>query len=142
MIKKFTAIMLTAVALTGISGCASMSYESLPVHVGTIIDSSPSMRREFTPSLGGAAAGAAVGGLAGNRIGKGNGRKAATVVGLLAGAAVGGQAAGSYQMVPISIVTFRDNITNQHYHGPLDGQWVKGMAIRYSVTQDGTIVLR
>ncbi|WP_066095836.1 glycine zipper 2TM domain-containing protein [Xanthomonas massiliensis] len=47
--------------------------------------------------IAGTAAGAVVGGLLGNQIGKGNGRKLATVGGAVAGGATGRYAQGRYQ---------------------------------------------
>ncbi len=138
MLKKYLCIVATAAALTG---CAS-PYKDLPVLMGTIVYSQPSQRKEFTPSLGAAAAGAAVGGVAGNQIGKGNGRKFARIAGILGGAAVGATVGGSTTLVPTSLVTFRDNVSNQHYHGMVDGQWSPGMAIAYSEAPDGTIIVR
>lgn len=124
-----------------LAGCASR-YQNLPVRTGTVTETQQSLRKVFQPSAGGAAAGAAVGGIAGNQIGKGNGRKLATVLGVVAGAAVGGAAAGTEKMVPYSIVSFRDNITGQMYEAAIDGQWYPGMAIRYSLTDEGKLVLR
>ena len=138
MLKKFVFMIAAAAAL---AGCAS-PYKDLPVQFGTIVYSQPSQRKEFTPSLGGAAVGAAVGGVAGNQIGKGNGRKFARIAGVLGGAAAGATVGGSTTMVPTSVVTFRDNVSNQHYHGMLDGQWTPGMAIVYSEAPDGTIIVR
>lgn len=131
--------MLALIAL--LAGCAS-PYQNLPVRTGTVTETQQSLRKVFQPSAGGAAAGAAVGGIAGNRIGKGNGRKLATVLGVVAGAAVGSAAAGTEKMVPYSIVSFRDNATGQMYEAAIDGQWYPGMAIRYSLTEEGKLVLR
>jgi hypothetical protein len=137
-IKKALLGIATAAIMTG---CAT-SYQNLPVHTGTIVYSQLTMRKVFTPSLGGAAVGATLGGVAGNQIGKGNGRKAARIVGILAGAAAGGMAAGSETLVPTSIVTFQDNQSKEHYHGTIEGKWDVGMAVLYSVTPDGKVVIR
>lgn len=142
MINKFRAFTYPVVLASAfLVGCAS-PYKDLPIHTATVTETQQSLRKVFQPSAGGAAAGAAVGGLAGNQIGKGKGRKAATVLGLLGGAAVGGAAAGTEKMVPYSIVSFRDNQTGQVYEASLDGQWRPGMAIRYSLTSEGKLVLR
>lgn len=74
--------------------------------------------------------------------GKGSGRKVATALGVLGGAAVGAAAAGTEKMVPYSIVSFRDNETGQMFEAAIDGPWRPGMAIRYSLTEDGKLVLR
>ena len=92
--------------------------------------------------MAGAAAGAAVGGVVGHQIGKGNGRKVATALGVLGGAVVGAGAAGTEKMVPYTLVSFRDNQTGQMYEAAIDGPWRPGMAIRYSITEDGKLVLR
>lgn len=136
--RSFTSAMLLAVFL---AGCAT-SYQHLPVRTGTVTETQQSLRKVFQPSAGGAAAGAAVGGVVGHQIGKGSGRKIATVLGVLGGAAVGSAAAGSEKMVPYSIVSFRDNETGQMYEAAIDGPWRPGMAIRYSLTEDGKLVLR
>lgn len=124
-----------------LAGCAT-SYQHLPVRTGTVVQTQESLRTVFQPSAAGAAAGAAIGGVAGHQIGKGNGRKVATVLGVLGGAAVGGTAAGKTRAVPYSIVAFRDNASGQIYEAAMDGSWRPGMAIRYSITEDGKLVLR
>lgn len=124
-----------------LAGCAS-PYQNLPVRTGTVTETQQSLRKVFQPSAGGAAAGAAAGGVVGHQIGKGNGRKVATALGVLGGAAVGAAAAGTEKMVPYSIVSFRDNETGQMYEAAIDGPWRPGMAIRYSLTEDGKLVLR
>ena len=63
-------------------------------------------------------------------------------LGVLGGAAVGAAAAGTEKMVPYSIVSFRDNETGQMFEAAIDGPWRPGMAIRYSLTEDGKLVLR
>ena len=128
-------------ALATLTGCAA-DYSNLAVRSGTVTESFHSLRPVFRPSAGGAAAGAAVGGVAGNQIGKGNGRKAATAVGILAGAAAGATAAGKTEMVPYSEVTFTDNASGETFRGNLDGHWVVGMRVRFSVTPENKLVLR
>ena len=137
-IRTCTATLLLAAFMVG---CAT-PYQSLPVRTGTVTETQQSLRKVFQPSAGGAAAGAAVGGVVGNQIGKGSGRKVATALGVLGGAAVGAAAAGTEKMVPYSIVSFRDNETGQMFEAAIDGPWRPGMAIRYSLTEDGKLVLR
>ena len=137
-IRTYTATLLLAAFMVG---CAT-PYQSLPVRTGTVTETQQSLRKVFQPSAGGAAAGAAVGGVVGNQIGKGSGRKVATALGVLGGAAVGAAAAGTEKMVPYSIVSFRDNETGQMFEAAIDGPWRPGMAIRYSLTEDGKLVLR
>jgi len=138
MPRLFNALCLLLLAL--VAGCATVN--DLPVRTGTITQSAPSQRKVFLPSATGAAVGAAAGGVAGNQIGKGNGRKAATVLGVLAGAAAGATAGGRTEMIPISMVTFRDDVTGEEFRGTLDGAWPPGMRLRFSVTADQKIVVR
>ena len=63
-------------------------------------------------------------------------------LGVLGGAVVGAGAAGTEKMVPYTLVSFRDNQTGQMYEAAIDGPWRPGMAIRYSITEDGKLVLR
>lgn len=137
-IRACVSAMLLAAFL---AGCAS-PYQSLPVRTGVVTETQQSLRKVFQPSAGGAAAGAAVGGIVGNQIGKGNGRKVATALGVLGGAVVGAGAAGTEKMVPYTLVSFRDNETGKMYEAAIDGPWRPGMAIRYSITEDGKLVLR
>ena len=141
MLTKFRACASTLLLPALLAGCAS-PYQNLPVRTGTVTETQQSLRKAFQPSAAGAAAGAAVGGVVGNRIGKGSGRRVATALGVLGGAAVGAAAAGTEKMVPYSIVSFRDNETGQMFEAAIDGPWRPGMAIRYSLTEDGKLVLR
>lgn len=138
-IRSSAAILLLAAF---VSGCATTNYQNLPIRAATVVDSQQSLRKVFTPSAGGAAAGALAGGVVGNQIGKGSGRKVATALGVIGGAAVGGTVAGTEKMVPYSIVYFRDNQSGEVYSANLDGQWQPGMGIRYSITEEGKLVLR
>lgn len=45
-------------------------------------------------------------------------------------------------MIPISMVTFRDDVTVEQFRGTLDGAWPPGMRVRFSVTDDQKIVVR
>jgi uncharacterized protein YcfJ len=143
--KVFTRVHVFVVAIISvmlIAGCAS-PYKDLPVREGTITDSRQSLRAVFKPSVGGAAAGAAVGGVAANQlVGKGTGKKLATVLGTLGGAAAGAVAGGTQEMVPYSQVAFRDDATGEEFRGAVDGQWQVGMRVRFSVAPDGKIILR
>jgi outer membrane lipoprotein SlyB len=131
---------LIAATLAVAGGCATVA--DLPVRTGTISESQASMRQVFKPSANGAAVGAVAGGVAGNQIGKGRGRKAATVLGVLAGATAGAAMAGTKEMVPTSMVAFRDGATGEVFRGILDGAWHPGMKLRFSVTEDKQIVVR
>lgn len=46
------------------------------------------------------------------------------------------------KMVRFVNVTFRDNASGQIFDADLSGPWRPGMAIRYSLTEDGKLVLR
>lgn len=136
---KFFPLVLAAALL---AGCATNPHQNLPVRMGTVIETQQGLRPEFQPSTGGAVAGALIGGTVGSNVGKGNGRKLATVIGAVGGAAVGAGAAGSTRMVPFVNVTWRDHANGQIYDADLTGPWRPGMAIRYSLTEDGKLVLR
>lgn len=136
--KCFPLVLAAAI----LAGCATNPHQSLPVRMGTVIETQEGLRPEFQPSTGGAVAGGVLGGVAGSHIGKGNGRKLATVIGVVGGAAVGAGAGGSTKMVRFVNVTFRDNASGQIFDADLSGPWRPGMAIRYSLTEDGKLVLR
>lgn len=133
-------VTLAAAALALAGGCATVA--DLPVRDGTISASQASMRQVFKPGAGGAVAGAAIGGAAGHQVGKGRGKKAATVLGVLAGAAAGAAMTGTKEMVPTSMVVFRDDATGEEFRGILDGNWQPGMKLRFSVKEDHSIVVR
>lgn len=139
--NKLKSFALSLAALALLSGCA-LQYRNLPVREGTITDSRQSLRAVYKPSVGGAVAGAAVGGVVGSQVGKGNGKRLATVVGVLGGAAAGAAAGGSEEMVPYSQVAFRDDYTGEEFRGAIDGQWQVGMRIRFSVAEDGRVIIR
>lgn len=140
MLKTIHAVIIGLIILA-ISGCATR-YADLPVREGTVKESQHSMQKVFTPSMGGAAAGAAIGGVAANRIGKGSGRKWATAAGILAGGAIGAKGAGEYKMVPYSLIVFQDNKSLDEHRAAVEGHWQPGMLIRYSVSEDGDLILR
>lgn len=140
MFKMIKALLLGVVVMAA-AGCASR-YQDLPVREGTVKQAQHSMQKVFTPSVGGAAGGAAIGGLAANRIGKGSGRKWATAAGILAGGAIGAKAAGEYKMVPYSLIVFQDNHSLSEYRVAVEGHWQPGMLIRYSVDEAGQVILR
>lgn len=139
MIRVMFPLVLAAALLTG---CATNPHQSLPVRLGTVIETQQGLRPEFQPSTGGAVVGGVAGGLIGSQIGKGSGKKWATAIGVVGGAAVGAGAAGSTKMVSFVNVTFRDNVDGTLYDADLSGPWRPGMAIRYSLTPDGKLVLR
>lgn len=139
--NKVTIVALGMAVLAMLSGCA-MQYRNLPVRQGTITDSRQSLRPVYKPSGTGAAVGAVAGGVVGSQVGRGNGKKLATVAGILGGAAVGAAAGGSEELVPYSQVAFRDDFSGEEFRGAIDGQWQVGMKIRFSVAEDGKVILR
>lgn len=135
-------LMPLVLAASVLAGCATNPHATLPVRMATVIETQQGLRPEYQPSTGGAVAGAVIGGGVGSQIGKGNGRKLATALGVIGGAAVGASAGASTKMVPFTNVTFRDNHNGQIYDADLSGPWRPGMALRYSITEDGKLVLR
>lgn len=105
MKKTIIAILVTA----SLAGCAidmhqrgetAQTQNLTPVYIEdvTIIDVLPvtmTGSKSNTPKIAGAIGGAAIGGLLGHQVGKGNGKKWATAVGALAGGALGASAADS-----------------------------------------------
>lgn len=140
MLTKLSKLLVIA-AVAMLTACATMAEKNAaPVRTATVIDSQHSIRKVFTPSVGGAAAGAAAGGLLGNQIGKGNGRKLATALGAVAGGVAGGAAAGTESTVPISLIIARDDATGELFRLTLDGTWNNGMKLRYSKDGDKIVV--
>ena len=84
MIRVMFPLVLAAALLTG---CATNPHQSLPVRLGTVIETQQGLRPEFQPSTGGAVVGGVAGGLIGSQIGKGSGKKWATAIGVVGGAA-------------------------------------------------------
>lgn len=140
MIRAFALPLVLASVFA--TGCATTSHQSLPVRMGTVIETQQGLRPEYQPSVGGAVVGGVLGGAAGSTIGKGKGRKLATAIGVIGGAAVGASAGASTKLVPFTNVTWRDDRDGQIYDADLNGPWRPGMAIRYSITPEGKLVLR
>lgn len=82
-------------------------------------------------NMGGTAIGAIVGGILGNQVGGGNGKKAATVIGAIAGGAAGNQIGNSVSRQKIwnVSVTFEDGQTSV-YQYPNDPQVSVGSQVR------------
>jgi uncharacterized protein YcfJ len=102
--------MKKAVLFSAMGALSAWSTMAAAEEVGRVISSTPVIQQVAVPrqicnnqpvavqqpnSGGGAALGAVVGGLAGNTIGHGTGRAAATLLGVLGGAAVGNSIEGS-----------------------------------------------
>lgn len=79
----------------------------------------------------GAAGGAVVGGLLGNQIGGGNGRKLATVAGAIGGAVVGNQVEGNMKATTSYEIKVRlDDGTLRTFHQSSEPQWRSGDRVR------------
>ena len=78
--------------------------------------------------------GAAVGGVAGHQIGKGRGKKVATVLGLAGGSVLGAAVGSRTSMVPTTWVVLQDDVTGEVLNTDLDGAWQVGMRVRFSIS--------
>lgn len=88
-------------------GCANMpGVAPTPMKHGMVIGIQNTTVAVNDPNMAGAAIGGIAGGVVGNQFGKGNGRKAMTLLGALGGAAVGSQV-NSQKLVPGYAVTIR-----------------------------------
>lgn len=105
--KKFISA-LVLVATLGMTGCASMNSQPIQVKQAMVVGVQNSTFTVNDPNLAGAAIGATAGGVIGHQFGKGNGKTAMTVLGVLGGAAVGSQV-NSTKVVQGWSVTLRSN---------------------------------
>lgn len=138
---RVKAILVPLICAGFLAACAPAPRETA-IRSATVTDVQQSIRKEFVPSGGGALLGLAAGGALGNKIGGGNGRKAAAVLGALAGASVGGAMGGEERLVRYSVVTIRDPQSGELLRVPVEGDWKRGMLLRYSVTEDGKFIQR
>ncbi len=100
--KKFISSLMLVASLS-LVGCASVpGTPQTPIKQGMVIGIQNTTISVNDPNL----AGAAIGGVVGNQFGKGNGKKAMTILGALGGAAVGSQV-NSQKLVPGYAVTLR-----------------------------------
>jgi len=90
-----------------LSGCASLHQEEAQTFYGKVVNVRPFIAEESEPSLGGAAIGGVAGGVVGNQFGKGNGKTAMTVLGVLGGAVAGSQIGKSVKQVNMTELTIQ-----------------------------------
>lgn len=102
MKKLFASIMVMA----SLVGCATVP--STPPKQGMVVGIQNTTMAVNDPNLAGAAIGGIAGGVVGNQFGKGNGKKAMTILGALGGAAVGSQV-NAQKLVPGYRITLRAN---------------------------------
>lgn len=96
-----------------LAGCVSAPKEQPLVFYGQVVSVQPHQVNEQKVSLTGALVGGVAGGVVGNQFGKGNGRKAMTVLGVVAGAAVGSHVGAGYEVKEVTYLEVRmpDNST-------------------------------
>lgn len=87
--KNLLSVVVLSVAI--LSGCATVQQKEQVTLTATVqaVRNYQGVKKE--PSVGSTLAGAGIGGVLGNQVGKGNGRTAMTVLGVIGGAAVGSQ---------------------------------------------------
>lgn len=105
--KKFISALVIAATL-GLTGCASMNSQPPQIKQAMVIGVQNSTFTVHDPNLAGAAIGATAGGVIGHQFGKGDGKTAMTVLGVLGGAVVGSQV-NSNKVVQGWSVTLRGN---------------------------------
>lgn len=105
--KKFISALVIAATL-GMTGCASMNSQPVQIKQAMVVGVQNSTFTVNDPNLAGAAIGATAGGVIGHQFGKGNGKTAMTVLGVLGGAAVGSQV-NANKVVQGWSVTLRSN---------------------------------
>jgi hypothetical protein len=134
MMNLSKTILFTAV-LAGITGCAT-PYHDLPVHQATVTDARQSLYTIKKPPVVEDVRNAFVR----PDTGAENRKMLAGELGILNDTRA--VAAGVDDVVVYSQVAFRDDATQEEFRGALNGQWVTGMKLRYSVTPDNKIVVR
>ena len=82
-----------------------MKQEETNTFYGKVVSVRPFIGQESQPSLGGAAVGGVAGGVIGHQFGKGDGKTAMTVLGVLGGAVVGSQVGKTVHQVPMQELT-------------------------------------
>lgn len=97
--KKLLSVVFMSVAM--LSGCASVQQKEQVAFTATVqaVRNYQGVKKE--PSVGSTLAGAGIGGVVGNQVGKGNGRKVATILGAVGGAVVGSQV--NQKTVPVAM---------------------------------------
>ncbi|WP_353230832.1 glycine zipper 2TM domain-containing protein [Pseudomonas qingdaonensis] len=127
-------VFLLALAVV-LAGCVSAPKEPPLVLYGQVVSVQPHQVNEQKVNVTGALVGGVAGGVVGNQFGKGNGRKAMTVLGVVAGAAVGSHVGAGYEVKEVTDLEVRmaDNSTIAVTTGNV------GFAIgqRVKITQQG-----
>lgn len=149
--KKTLVAVLVSVALAGCAinmhprGEANQNLTPVFLEEVAIVDVLPvvmTASKSNTPMIAGAVGGAALGGLLGHQVGKGNGKKWATAVGAIAGGALGASAADSaaaQTTAPgLEIVVRRQNGELQRLVQPQSpDRFAPGQKVRLIQTADG-----
>lgn len=97
--KKIVATILLSVSV--LSGCASVQQKEQVSVIATVQTVRNYQGAKSEPSGVNTAVGALGGGVLGNQVGRGNGRKLATVLGMVGGAVVGSQVGQKTVVVPM-----------------------------------------
>lgn len=97
--KNFLSVLVLSVAV--LSGCATTQQREQVSFTATIQSVRDYQGVKKEPSVGSTLAGAGIGGVLGNQVGKGNGRTVATILGVVGGAVVGSQV--GQKDVPVSM---------------------------------------
>lgn len=100
------AVVVIGVVLS-LSGCASLKQEETNTFYGKVVTVRPYVAYESEPNGAGAVVGAVAGGVVGNQFGKGNGKKAMTVLGVVGGAMAGSQVGMKTVSVPMTELTIQ-----------------------------------
>lgn len=97
--KNFLSVIVLSVAV--LSGCATTQQREQVSFTATIQSVRDYQGVKKEPSVGSTLAGAGIGGVLGNQVGKGNGRTVATILGVVGGAVVGSQVGQKDVPVPM-----------------------------------------
>ena len=149
--KKTIAAILVSVALSGCAvnmhhaGEANQNLTPVFLEDVAIVDVMPvvmTASKSSTPKIVGALGGAALGGLLGNQVGNGNGKKWATAVGAIAGGALGASVADSASAQTtapgLEIVVRRQNGELQRLVQPQSpDRFAPGQKVRLIQTAEG-----
>ncbi len=90
-----------------LSACSLFQDEPVRVFYGQVTAVQPRQVMVFQPNLAGAAAGGVAGGVLGHQFGKGNGKTALTVLGVVGGALVGSQVHKTESLQDVTDLTIR-----------------------------------
>jgi uncharacterized protein YcfJ len=131
MKNSFVKLLVVGTALT-LAGCASSSRQADEViyHVNAkVIQVQPApeiCRAKSARGDGSTLLGALIGGAVGNKFGRGNGRKLATVAGAILGAGAGSRSQNSRSSHGKLVCTKNGWVATVMYEHPISGQYVTG----------------